>query len=408
MVFNFIFIPTLLFSTASFELIKKDSTITNKFEFPKPTGTYALGCSTYHWQDNNRQEINSDNIDDKRELAVKVWYPAKGSIEANSQYALDQQEKLKIELIAEVKSGVGITIDSLDELELVRTYATEKAENVYDKKFPLIIFSHGSGNSYTDNTAHCEELASHGYVVAAINHTYGCRSTSLHDGRIVTFKRPEYSNGIERAKSVDTWVQDIIFALDKISETNDAILNSVDLDNIGTFGHSFGGGAAIDSCKSDSRIKATAGLDAAMFGRNATQGFNKPLALLIGGKSFEEEVSDADLDEIKMSRKDFEAIVNMVVIDNHVLFDNMQQDAYKINILNAAHTAFSDFALLKMLPTIEKSGADLRSGPIEGRLATVIVTAYLTAFFDKYLKNKDSSLLEDKHPFDSEILFEKK
>jgi predicted dienelactone hydrolase len=43
---------------------------------PAPTGLQVVGRTTFHWIDVNRPEVLSGRPDDKREVAVRVWYPA--------------------------------------------------------------------------------------------------------------------------------------------------------------------------------------------------------------------------------------------------------------------------------------------------------------------------------------------
>ncbi|MGE8205878.1 hypothetical protein ACQKP0_15085 [Heyndrickxia sp. NPDC080065] len=45
--------------------------------FEKPTGSYAVGTTVYHWVDLNREEWYTKKPKDKRELMVQLWYPAK-------------------------------------------------------------------------------------------------------------------------------------------------------------------------------------------------------------------------------------------------------------------------------------------------------------------------------------------
>ena len=47
------------------------------FRFPHPTGPYEIGTLTYHWVDDSRIEIFTANPNDRRELIVQIWFPAK-------------------------------------------------------------------------------------------------------------------------------------------------------------------------------------------------------------------------------------------------------------------------------------------------------------------------------------------
>src|SRR6266511_6490533 len=49
------------------------------FRLPQPSGPYAIGTLTYHWVDNARPEIFTDDPNDRRELMVQIWYPAAGN-----------------------------------------------------------------------------------------------------------------------------------------------------------------------------------------------------------------------------------------------------------------------------------------------------------------------------------------
>jgi hypothetical protein len=44
---------------------------------PEPTGPYPVGRVSYDWVDSARTEIYAANPEDRRELVVFVWYPAK-------------------------------------------------------------------------------------------------------------------------------------------------------------------------------------------------------------------------------------------------------------------------------------------------------------------------------------------
>jgi hypothetical protein len=44
---------------------------------PEPTGPHSVGRVSYDWVDRARTEIYAANPEDRRELVVFVWYPAK-------------------------------------------------------------------------------------------------------------------------------------------------------------------------------------------------------------------------------------------------------------------------------------------------------------------------------------------
>src|SRR5262249_52488610 len=56
------------------------------------------------------------------------------------------------------------------------------------KLYPVIFFSHGLMGLRGQNTVQMEELASRGYIVVALDHTYDAAFTILADDRLVTFQ----------------------------------------------------------------------------------------------------------------------------------------------------------------------------------------------------------------------------
>ena len=62
------------------------------FHFPLPTGPYSIGTVPYHLVDQTRGEVFTADPDDRRELMVQVWYPAKTSASANRARYLQDGE----------------------------------------------------------------------------------------------------------------------------------------------------------------------------------------------------------------------------------------------------------------------------------------------------------------------------
>ena len=53
--------------------------------FLEPTGDYAVGTTSYHFIDSDREETYTENPNDRREITAKVWYPSVEVPEADSE-----------------------------------------------------------------------------------------------------------------------------------------------------------------------------------------------------------------------------------------------------------------------------------------------------------------------------------
>jgi len=100
--------------------------------------------------------------------------------------------------------------------------------------FPLLLFSPGYGNKPSQYLSQLEDLASHGYVVAGLDHP-----------SIVTA-------AFEPLAAL--WAQDILAVKREILES--PLREFVDGRRVGTFGHSLGGRAAAGACLLDATILA--------------------------------------------------------------------------------------------------------------------------------------------------------
>jgi predicted dienelactone hydrolase len=116
---------------------------------------------------------------------------------------------------------------------------------------PLILFSHASGGSRLQSTFLCRHLASHGYVVAALDHS---------ETVAPELKRKENETPAERAGRADRWVAnrvpDIRFLLDQLLPHEPGI----DPECIGIAGHSFGGWTALATPETEDRVRSIVAL----------------------------------------------------------------------------------------------------------------------------------------------------
>jgi dienelactone hydrolase len=122
--------------------------------------------------------------------------------------------------------------------------------------YPLIIFSHSSGSGRRQSTFLCTHLASHGYLVAALDHS-----------EIVA---PELARkaGESEEQKIKRWealiasrVPDVHFVLDHLfSGTLSDLEAKPDPAGIGIVGHSFGGWTALAATEVELRIRSVVAL----------------------------------------------------------------------------------------------------------------------------------------------------
>ena len=146
----------------------------------------------------------------------------------------------------------------------------ENSKPNFGKKFPILIFSHGHGGLRTQNTNQVEELVSHGYIVIAVDHNFDAGFVEFPDGEIIysLTSRPNDNPLVETAEQFYTRfgfrVDDINFIIkqiDKFSKIDFDIDQIMDKNNIGIFGHSFGGLTAFYSTFFNDKIKSCYALD---------------------------------------------------------------------------------------------------------------------------------------------------
>jgi predicted dienelactone hydrolase len=238
------------------------------FTLPKPTGNYEVGIQYFHLIDENRADPFLYASSKKRELMVKIYYPAKrDDAKPFSPYFHDSSE-----LIKSFAAFYNLPNFAFDHLHLVRTDSKDDLQvSGEQQSYPIILFSHGAGTTMEVQTSQSEDLASHGYIVVAIDHTYVSAATVFPDRTVshkeatTNFHTPEPAEAI-----TEIMADDSKFVLDTLGKMNDGQTDSIfqgklDLEKIGAIGHSVGGAVAYNLALNDPRVKAAIDLDGIVF-----------------------------------------------------------------------------------------------------------------------------------------------
>lgn len=306
----------------------------------KVTGQHKVATKEYTWIDKSRVETYTDT-GEKRELTVKFFYP--------------------------------------------------KEEGQY----PLAVFSHGSFGVINSNSSTCEELASHGYVVVSIAHTYQAMFVKNVNGDIRIANKDFLNSVIQDNGTNDPkaekrvfeksqeWMKirsaDENFVLDtilsKVKSKENGPFQLINESKIGLFGHSMGGATSVEVGRQRKDIKAVIDLEGTMFGEyvgfsNGTEEFNKepyPIPIL--------DVNSAKIDqEARNLPKESNGYVNFYV-GQHALDYH-----YKV-IEGAGHLNFTDLPMIS--PILAKM---LGTGEVNPRECMSQINEMVLQFFDTYLK----------------------
>ena len=189
-------------------------------DIPAPGGSYAVGTRVFEWTDSSRTDIFSGKEDALRRIMVQFWYPA---VKRNSgeRFIYFQNNKMIVNELANHYSVPKFLLAGVIEIET--NSFIDLAPSTNKGSYPLVVFSHGRGGYKHQNSIQCEELASRGYVVAAVGHTYDSFITIFSDGSTAPYLSEKSRKAGEEAKpkitteqKLDLRVGDIQFVFDQI------------------------------------------------------------------------------------------------------------------------------------------------------------------------------------------------
>lgn len=205
-------------------------------------------------------------------LCTVILFPNLKSIQTTGEYAytfcmLELTDKSRIE---EHK-----TDGSYRKISVLVYYPSDS--KVASNSCPLIIFSHGGISTKKSNLSLYKELASHGYIVASVDHTYHALYTEI-DGKTICIDYEYFKELNNEDSHLDAensylcfqkWTRlrtdDINFVIDTFIEKSlnerESFYQLIDRKKIGLAGHSLGGSAALGVARQRSDIKAVLALE---------------------------------------------------------------------------------------------------------------------------------------------------
>ncbi|RSM98230.1 hypothetical protein DMB42_45350 [Nonomuraea sp. WAC 01424] len=343
--------------------------------FPEPSGAYAVGTTVVQWSDPDRPEMATPRADDVRTVVVQLWYPAQSGPPAAQRAWYLGRTAQEAQLVARGEADyLGLPRFVLDEPPRARTHSAPDAPVAGGgDRFPLVLFSPGLGGVRTQNTAWAEELASRGYVVAALDHPYDSAVVTLTDGRTIRTQVAATGDQAEDNRRAAGWTAvraaDLSFVLTRLGrldrgEIPGPLTGRLDTRRAAATGHSLGGAAALQAARQDPRFAAVIDLDG--FPRDpAPRPFHQPVLALTHDVEPGEE-------------PDYIPRLTQVL-------QLSTATGYRLTVPGTAHLTFTDAPLF--LPPLPALTGSL------GRSAGPHITAEATAaFLDAALRGKPGDL----------------
>ncbi|MBB5857997.1 alpha/beta hydrolase family protein [Amycolatopsis umgeniensis] len=383
-----------------------------KLTAPALTGQYEVGTTDLHLIDSSRPDPWKPER--RRELMVTVTYPADRFAEAPRAPWLTPGMSTVIDQALAGENYLGLPVGSIDWASAKRR-AEIGVPVAHGAPKPVALFSPGFGGPRETYSAIVDDLASRGYVVVSLSHTYESAAVEFPGGRLET-ALPQGEGPEFMKKALDARVADSRFVLDQLAkitrgENPDAEKRqlprglgwSLDLSKVGAYGHSYGGFTAGETMVHDRRIDAGINLDGAMAtafgyppgspyvpGEVTKRGLDRPFMLMgaegVGqdGKPLQHTHRTPEFDR---SWADFWA----------------NQRGWKRDLLlrgGSTHMAYSDLQVIvpQLGARVAPEKREAVIGTIDPRRSLAAQRDYIGAFFDLHLKGRDRHLFDGESP----------
>ncbi len=366
-----------------------------QLQLPEPSGQYMVGTTEIHLVDQNRQDPWVKNK--TRYLMISIYYPA---VEESAQKAVYMKTNAAKYYDENILLSIGLDSGYIDLSEIITSSWINASVLESSEGWPVILYSPGANIPRVFGTTLVEELASKGYIVVTIDHTYDSSVIEFPDGRVVTEELPNFSAETV-LKLLDVRVDDMKYVIEQLStivEGNNpdyenkelpiGLENNINLSKIGTFGHSAGGAASAQLMYEDERVDAGIDMDGTMgympdYPLNvAKYGLDRPFMLMNAGYNDEGEVDS-----------------HKSAIDRASFWENTNAWKIDVSIPNGAHFTFTDYLVL--IPQIDNK-LGISQQVIQGSIGSIdyneVLEAqkkYITAFFDLHLKGIPQSIFDE-------------
>lgn len=351
-------------------------TLAGTKDLPLPSGPFGVGRVTL--------TVPLGNAGAAHQMPVDIWYPS-------TLHASPDQ-----------RPGAGVV--GLGFMQRARAGATSKASPISTHAtLPLLVYVPGWNGPRNDSTFAMANLASHGYVVAAIDDV-GHRGPAFRKpdgandedlGGFDATSEGAFARTLASAERRLEWmVARVAKAIDGLAWADKTgqlahLAGSIDFERVGILGFSFGGSVAAEIAVRDPRFSVAVNMDGWLFGSAASTPVQKPY--LVFNSDFPSIIADAAGAHVARRLN-----AQLTITDRELQRRQAgRHDSYMLFFSNVDHGDFTDSlfspSVTDYLKRWNRSWADRR------RLGDTI-DAYLVSFFDWHLRGVRSRPLAVENP----------
>lgn len=365
---------------------------------PSPTGKHSVGLKAFIWTDASRAEELSKQPADRRTISANALFPADPLTGVAGAYMPDLA--LWLEQVGEsrIKESTGPAFPALKSVEIGIRHDAAFAKG--GERFPLLVFLPGLGMNVAVYTALLAEVASHGYVVLAINPTYEVFAATIAKDKAVGFSSPGWFQApVERIVQYErgrllVWASDAAYAMRQLAQLS-AFQKRINWRKVGALGHSAGARVAAHLCQSEPRVMACMNLDGFAgfqpFFADAGTVFERQFAMVHMALR---DPTGEQLARMRMTREDMLREKARQRNAGIRVFESVRPGSVEITLSTPGiqHGSFTD------LPILAAAAGD----PLR---AMTLTRSFCLAFFDKALKGVRKTVFDEVPP--SDVLIER-
>lgn len=386
---------------------------------PKPSGPNPVGVRSFELDDASRPGVLLAEPGEPRRLLVRVWYPA-GDVSGREPAPYFSEKEA---------DTTGAGMGSLVGFPPFFTFVKHVTTNSYPdapmlagaSRRPVVFYSHGYTSFLSQNTALMEHMASHGYIVFSVQHTYDSSPTVFPDGDVAPIdpalaEMAKASSDAEKAaqaaqikaisgptldarldgylrlrelalagtsdrllRSGEIWADDRIFVHDQLQRgavppAIREIAAAGDLTRVGEMGMSFGGATSGTICMRDRRCAAGINLDGGDFPFQAFAA-EMPVPFLMFhsdlGNLYERVGAPPPKAPRSFNEFSYESLATM----------GARRDVYRVYLKGSQHLGLSDFSLFMRRPA-----RDAVFGTTPAKVMIGAQNDFVLGFFERHLR----------------------